>query len=751
MKSYTFTSLTFLFFSIYSFTVNAQRTFDSVVNYPVGVNPKSVAVGDFNNDGIPDLVVANSSANNNISVLIGTGLGTFGTAISYNVGSWPRGVAVGYFNGDGFKDIVVANNGSSNISVLTGTGTGSFGNPVNFTVGSSPFSIAIGDFNGDSKQDLVVSRSANISVLTGTGNGTFGTSVNYSISMFGTTNVAIADINSDSKQDLIVAADDLSFFYPLTGTGTGSFGYAPSYGTSLFSRSVATGDINGDGKQDFVLARQNYDDVAVVTSNGLGGFGAIRHFAVVSVPSSVILSDINGDGKLDIAVTNSFNNSVSVLTGSGTGSFGAAVNYQVSSFPEHLVATDFNGDGKQDLAVVNSGSNNISILLAKDLQQINGFTVPSAINYGNTLNFNSTATSGLQINYSSSNSSILNVSNTNATATGVGVVTITAFQSGNGGWFGATLISVITITKANLTVSANNASIVYGEPIPTFTGTLLGVVNQDQISVLYGTTANTSSNAGVYSITSTIIGANIGNYNIVNQTGLLTISKATQSISGFNLPNNVVLGSGIWGLNNSSSSSLPVSYNTFGNVIEKNNTLYFYGVGPASVTAFQNGNDNHFGASSVVHNFTVLSAVITVVSPPVTVTSIVTITSPPIIVTSIITVTSTPITVTSIVNNTVTSLVTITSCISTVSGLLEKLELARVDIIPNPTSGLCKIIAINITVTSVDVFNIQSSFLGNRSVMSDVLDLSDLPDGLYLLRLKNNGTTIGNAKVILQQ
>src|SRR5260370_19627352 len=55
--------------------------------------PVSVAVGDFNGDGKPDLAAANSSSNN-VSVLLGNGDGTFQAAVHYAVGSGPRSVAV---------------------------------------------------------------------------------------------------------------------------------------------------------------------------------------------------------------------------------------------------------------------------------------------------------------------------------------------------------------------------------------------------------------------------------------------------------------------------------------------------------------------------------------------------------------------------------------------------------------------------------------------------------------------------------
>src|SRR5206468_4236096 len=92
----------------------------------VGTSPRSVAIGDLNGDGRPDLAVANSGSNN-VSALLGNGDGTFlQTAFNYAVGPGPVSLAIGDLNGDGRPDLAVANGGSYTVSVLLNTGLSAF-------------------------------------------------------------------------------------------------------------------------------------------------------------------------------------------------------------------------------------------------------------------------------------------------------------------------------------------------------------------------------------------------------------------------------------------------------------------------------------------------------------------------------------------------------------------------------------------------------------------------------------------------
>ena len=331
-------------------------------NY-VTASLQAVAVGDFNGDARPDVVVANYYLGS-VTIFLCNANGTLTQGSSFAVVSTPDAIAVGDFNQDGRLDLAVANQFGANISILLGNGNGTFIAAVNYTVGLQPMSVAVADFNGDFRPDLVVANfdNNNVSVLLGNGNGAFAPAVNYAVGA-GPHSVAAGDFNGDGRADLITANRSGNNVSVLLGNGNGTFGNAVNYAAGNTPLAVAVGDFNRDGRLDLAVANEVGNNVSVLLGNGNGTFAAPVNYGVGTEPHSIIAGDYNGDGRPDLAVAN-YSGNVSVLLGNGNGTFATAINFAAGSSLMCIAAGDFNGDGLRDLAVATFANNNaLSILL----------------------------------------------------------------------------------------------------------------------------------------------------------------------------------------------------------------------------------------------------------------------------------------------------------------------------------------------------------------------------------------------------
>src|SRR5262249_37772220 len=124
----------------------ALPSFLPAVPYPVGAGPVGLAVGDWNGDDYPDLVIA--VRDGTVAGLRGTGDGSFHPRLNFPAAQAPTAVAGGDLNHDGNNDVVVAAF-DPGVSVLLGNGDGSFRSPLFHPIPGvgRTASVAVGDFN----------------------------------------------------------------------------------------------------------------------------------------------------------------------------------------------------------------------------------------------------------------------------------------------------------------------------------------------------------------------------------------------------------------------------------------------------------------------------------------------------------------------------------------------------------------------------------------------------------------------------
>jgi len=334
-------------------------TFSTHTDYPVGSNPYSVAVGDFNGDGKTDIATANTGTGaNTASVLLNSGDG-FAIHTDYPVGNFPSGIAVGDFNGDGKADIATANYNAFTVSVLLNTGS-SFAPHTDYPVGIHPFGVVVGDFNGDGMLDIATANNGanTASVLLNSGDG-FATQADYPVGS-DPAGIVVGDFNGDGKLDIATANNGANTASVLLNSGDGFAAHA-DYPVGSKPEGIAVGDFNGDGMPDIATANLGANTASVLLNSG-DGFATHADYPVGSYPRDIAVGDFNGDGKLDIATANTYASTASVLLSTGNG-FANHTDYPVGTFPYGIAVGHFTANGVLDIATANWGPWTASVLL----------------------------------------------------------------------------------------------------------------------------------------------------------------------------------------------------------------------------------------------------------------------------------------------------------------------------------------------------------------------------------------------------
>jgi len=196
-------------------------------------NPVSLAAADFDRDGHLDLAVV-SGLVDSLSVLLGGGNGNFSEApcSPLAVGAGPHDVAVGEFNADGRPDLVVASRFVNQVSIFLGTGTGCFDEPlvsIFFYLSPGLPSVAVGDFNVDGRDDLAVANQLDrtLNVFLSEGQGEFALAKGSPLTLeVAPSAISTWDVDRDGVLDLVVAGGVGGKLVVLSGDGVGGFSVA---------------------------------------------------------------------------------------------------------------------------------------------------------------------------------------------------------------------------------------------------------------------------------------------------------------------------------------------------------------------------------------------------------------------------------------------------------------------------------------------------------------------------------------------
>jgi hypothetical protein len=363
-----------------------ENSFAGRVDFATGGNPESIACGDLDGDGKPDVVVANFFSNTisffrNTSTLNNL---SFAPKIDLIVGSNPHSIKISDIDGDGKLDVLLLTDdrhggGSTDntITIFKNTSTSgnlSFQSRYILVIESNSAALAIADLDVDGKPDLVTTHFGTgvttygeyVSILINTSTASslsFGpanriaSSGSTTAGFFYQSSISPADLDSDGRPDLVIGFSNGHFISVIRNFNYQCFGscrHGPGFA------NVSTADFDGDGKVDVVVnnwtLRNTFNGISLMfdtrLAQGIGGILAVDNLSGSAIPDFV---RINQSANTVSAVKN--------LSSAGSITFGANVDYNAGTAPAGIATADFNGDGKSDVAITNKNFNTFSVLL----------------------------------------------------------------------------------------------------------------------------------------------------------------------------------------------------------------------------------------------------------------------------------------------------------------------------------------------------------------------------------------------------
>ncbi|CAB1077144.1 hypothetical protein D1AOALGA4SA_4937 [Olavius algarvensis Delta 1 endosymbiont] len=278
-----------------------QQTGNTTINLPFKFSYGN-GLGDFNNDGLLDYILAMGWSSGDIYISEKLDVGNqFGEPIF--AGNWgleeeggffPMDLAVADYNEDGNADFVLSLDSSSHSGLYLGDGA--FGFSSELLPASAPYLSAgadAADFNNDGHADFVIAPRSDepFFVSLGDGTGKFTTTSFASYDGGAVWGVAAADFTGNGNADIVAAYYDFLYVYEGAGDGV-NFTYLASYELPFNQSAIDNHDFNDDGLQDLVVASYDMATGGVAVFLGQVG-GTFLHDATYEGGTGLALNGVS--------------------------------------------------------------------------------------------------------------------------------------------------------------------------------------------------------------------------------------------------------------------------------------------------------------------------------------------------------------------------------------------------------------------------------------------------------------------------